>query len=207
METAATQNKTIIDGGLIRTSLIDTDAIKATQGFFTNIEVSGEFIGRVDGKLSRTEVTATSVSDLRTKIYNAISEQWYVNKAIDADGFIDVQTKYKRAIIQIYAIQNNGYGMFHFYGRPIFVTNEGDPNLHTYLLPGFIDPGINYDPSLQTPDILNTKLFNLRTEIWLQDSSDDSSSNYWNDYPIMTRSDMTSWIQDCIKINKALIYF
>ena len=207
METAATQNKTIIDGGLIRTSLIDTDAIKATQGFFTNIEVSGEFIGRVDGKLSRTEVTATSVSDLRTKIYNAINEQWYVNKAIDADGFIDVQTKYKRAIIQIYAIQNNGYGMFHFYGRPIFVTNEGDPNLHTYLLPGFIDPGINYDPSLQTPDILNTKLFNLRTEIWLQESSDDSSSNYWNDYPIMTRSDMTSWIQDCIKINKALIYF
>ena len=41
METAASQGKTIIDGGLIRTSLIDTDAIKATQGFFENIEVVG----------------------------------------------------------------------------------------------------------------------------------------------------------------------
>ena len=40
METAAQQGKTIIDGGIIRTSLIDTDAIKATQGFFDNIDVT-----------------------------------------------------------------------------------------------------------------------------------------------------------------------
>ena len=41
MASAAQQGKTIIDGGIIRTSLIDTDAIKATQGFFENIEVVG----------------------------------------------------------------------------------------------------------------------------------------------------------------------
>ena len=39
MASAASQGKTIIDGGLIRTSLIDTDAIKAAQGFFENIDV------------------------------------------------------------------------------------------------------------------------------------------------------------------------
>ena len=40
MASAAQQGKTIIDGGIIRTSLIDTDAIKATQGFFDNIDVT-----------------------------------------------------------------------------------------------------------------------------------------------------------------------
>jgi len=40
METAAQQGKTIIDGGLIRTALIDANAIKAIQGFFDNIDVT-----------------------------------------------------------------------------------------------------------------------------------------------------------------------
>ena len=41
MVQAYQNNETIIDGGIIRTSLIDTDAIKATQGFFQNIDVTG----------------------------------------------------------------------------------------------------------------------------------------------------------------------
>ena len=41
MSAAATQGKSIIDGGYIRTSLIQADAIKATQGFFENITVTG----------------------------------------------------------------------------------------------------------------------------------------------------------------------
>ena len=46
---AAQLGTTIIQNGLIKTSLIDTDAIKASQGFFENISITGnsEFMGYV----------------------------------------------------------------------------------------------------------------------------------------------------------------
>lgn len=194
MEAAASLRETIIDGGYIRTSLV-----RADNAWFQNIQVTGEFIGRVDGKLSRTKVTASSTSELRLNIYNAISEQWYVEKMIDAFGWIEVQTKTRKGLIQIYGIENHGMGMFFFFGKPLWILDEGDENLHTYSIgttPGFTHPQ-------------NVMLCNYRTEIWLQGSEDDYSSNYWNDYTIGIRPSLTDqyYIQDCIKIIKATLFF
>ena len=194
MEAAASLRETIIDGGYIRTSLV-----RADNAWFQNIQVTGEFIGRVDGKLSRTKVTASSTSELRLNIYNAISEQWYVEKMIDAFGWIEVQTKTRKGLIQIYGIENHGMGMFFFFGKPLWILDEGDENLHTYSIgttPGFTHPN-------------NVMLCNYRTEIWLQGSEDDYSSNYWNDYTIGTRPSLDDqyYIQDCIKIIKATLFF
>jgi predicted nucleic acid-binding protein len=194
MAAAASLRETIIDGGYIRTSLV-----RADNAWFQNIQVTGEFIGRVDGKLSRTEVTATSVADLRLALYNTISEQWYVEKKIDASGFVVVQTKTRKALIEIYAIENHGLGMFFLFGRPLVILDEGDENMHTYSIgtsPGFTHP--------QNPMIAN-----YRSEIWIQGSEDDYSSNYYNDYTLINRPslDYQYYIQDCIKIEKAMIYF
>ena len=43
-DTGITRNYTVIENGKITTSLIDTDAIKATAGFFTDITVTGELV-------------------------------------------------------------------------------------------------------------------------------------------------------------------
>lgn len=47
------EESTIIEGGKIKTNLIDTDAIKATQGFFDNITISG-YLNNVSGKYTGT---------------------------------------------------------------------------------------------------------------------------------------------------------
>lgn len=98
------EESTIIEGGKIKTNLIDTDAIKATQGFFDNITISG-YLNNVSGKYTGTlEVYPDADPDEAPTGYKfsvntngiALSTRTYISQEVYDNGVHFINSRYLR---------------------------------------------------------------------------------------------------------------
>ena len=176
MSAAATQGKSIIDGGYIRTSLIQADAIKATQGFFENITVTG--LLKSSGIVSLSSILHNSLrkppnyEDNIKRFFTALKEHYQITNT--TPGIIEQKialSTHGLTSIRLYYEHGSPEYFLNFNTFSIDIKNENP------LTMGFAVSGIAYKA-----DDYKLGYCRLRIDFNDSDRTSPATAYQFNDY-------------------------
>lgn len=172
------EDKTIIDGGKIKTNLIDTDEIKAKQGFFDNIQVTGV----VDAIHIGQSIYAENCDEFLSQMKALLDDKWHTfigEKDVLCSGYALFQTKYNKVTISINDVYKASTG-YIVSGEIVGSNNEGDSSINAEYFGEFPN---------------KDNIFKYYGDLCIKSSSEGSSSNYFGINSIST-------LQQIYNINK-----